>query len=168
MSAKKNSTRLPMANLIIYWTTDWQLCWMRMAKFGWKGIKGIYSKMSIIHDLHMILQSNEANHNFRGEWKDKVKQKYSERRKWRLELISWHGFHSIVLCRCKIANTCSLRDCRVVVRIWKDLIGQSATIVRWVVTVRGEAQRATRIIIWHIYGYGLTILPLNFWGYRAT
>lgn len=65
--AKKNSTRLPMANLIIYWTTDWQLCWMRMAKFGWKCIKGIFSKMSIIHDLHMILQSNEANHNFRGE-----------------------------------------------------------------------------------------------------
>lgn len=32
-----------------------------------KGIKGIFSKMSIIHDLHMILQSNEANHNFRGE-----------------------------------------------------------------------------------------------------
>lgn len=69
--------------------------------------------------------------------KDKAKQQSRERqrkrRKWRLELISWSGLAWFPFHRCRLRIP--------VVRTWKDLIGQSATLCRWAVTVRGEARQ---------------------------
>lgn len=106
MIAKKNSTQLPMANSIIYRTQDWQLqyCWMWMAQLDLEFLTEIIENVNypwFAYDF-AIEQSNEANHNFRGEWKTRQNNSLEKDREkdvngdWSWSVgLAWHGFHSI-------------------------------------------------------------------------